>query len=259
MCFGEFAVTDDISNLEWIGGDDAILHLYGIIGLILALLSGGNFLLFHSWHRRRLEGPMQQARQKLATQEADWKRQRLQEVLQYESGKNSEDQLHSSDDGSKGPRSAAVEPTVPLESENMKRPLVEAAQEAVQEVSGGSAELDNVNTSAGPGSAKKAKPVKKKAKKPRVKKGKEGHSEDYEKDDAEEASDGDVETAQIQPLDLHARNSSAEPDMDNEPPVVKDTRTLPCTEGAEATVENAQAESSGVRHSASRKVSKRPC
>jgi len=56
MCFGTFAVTDDITTLQWYG-DDGFIRFAGLAGMLAAVLSLLGAVVFFGWRRRRTRVP----------------------------------------------------------------------------------------------------------------------------------------------------------------------------------------------------------
>lgn len=77
--FGEFSVTEDVSDFKWFGHGGLILF-WGLIGLIIAALSYTGFVAYAVWLRRRNRELVASAAAELVGQEAHWKANRLREA-----------------------------------------------------------------------------------------------------------------------------------------------------------------------------------
>ncbi|CAK0833060.1 unnamed protein product [Prorocentrum cordatum] len=78
-CFGEFSVTEDVSDLKWFGHGGLIL-LWGLVGLVAAALSYAGLLAYSAWLGRRNRELVASAAAELVAQEAGWKASRLREA-----------------------------------------------------------------------------------------------------------------------------------------------------------------------------------
>lgn len=79
VCFGNFAVTDDIKELKWLG-NDALCRPFGFLGLLIATVSGCGLTAFQRWCWSKQSGPAEEVHRELGAMEAAWKEQRLQEA-----------------------------------------------------------------------------------------------------------------------------------------------------------------------------------
>merc|ERR1719353_2191825 len=73
LCFGSFAVTDDIKTLTWYGSDDALLQLPGLACLLLVLAGFVGLLVYRNWYRGETWEKERETRKELDKQEKDWK------------------------------------------------------------------------------------------------------------------------------------------------------------------------------------------
>mmetsp|Transcript_11331 Transcript_11331/g.30471 ORF Transcript_11331/g.30471 Transcript_11331/m.30471 type:complete len:1089 (+) Transcript_11331:52-3318(+) len=79
MCFGNFAVTDDIDTMSWFG-ENGIVKFWGIIGLVSAAMSLQGLILIVLWQQRHSRNRIGPVMAELDAEEEEWKARRLLEI-----------------------------------------------------------------------------------------------------------------------------------------------------------------------------------
>jgi len=88
MCFGEFAVTDPISSLEWYGENPtSILKFYGLVGILVVVVSCFAMLAFRLYVKTVTRSRVRDCLKQLSEEEAQWKQKRL-EIVQASNGQD---------------------------------------------------------------------------------------------------------------------------------------------------------------------------
>jgi len=146
-CFGDFAVTDDIGELEWYGENEkSIFKFYGLIGMIVTLVSCSGLIAFKLWVRVTTRSKVKECLKELHEQEANWKEQRL--IIVREWGQTAEGTTLASekieDINFPGPSWDQLQevPLEPEETATQKEPIPEVRQQNLDIVRAEAASTD---------------------------------------------------------------------------------------------------------------------
>lgn len=83
-CFGDFAVTDDVRDLQWGPDDDGLLKLPGFIGCVVGCVCLLGLQVFGRWKRMRTQAARRSKATELAAVEERWKKERREAVREAE-------------------------------------------------------------------------------------------------------------------------------------------------------------------------------
>jgi len=110
-CFGEFAVTDPISSLEWYGeSSTSLLKLYGLIGACVSIACCGGLIAFKLYVKAATRGTVKECISQLAIEEANWKEHRLKVVA--EASKPNSEKINQDADGELEPVGTKCQPQI---------------------------------------------------------------------------------------------------------------------------------------------------
>jgi len=80
LCFGSFAITDDITKLKWYG-EDGLFKLEGVLGLGCMVGGFAGYFVFACFLARKQAAPFSAKAERLKLAEAVWKEERRQQAI----------------------------------------------------------------------------------------------------------------------------------------------------------------------------------